>query len=317
MIEIRNLVKNYGDIKAVDNVSFDVKEGEVLGFLGPNGAGKSTTMNIIAGAISASTGTVTVNGFDVLEQAEEAKASIGYLPEQPPLYTDMTVIEYLKFIAELKQVPRAERLEHIAKIMAQLKISDVRGRLIGNLSKGYRQRVGIAQALVGDPEVVILDEPTVGLDPKQILDIRKVIRNLGKKHTVILSSHILSEVQATCDRVVIIANGKLAYEGEVDNIGATTDGISKIEITAKSTGNKVAQILKSIPGIDNIKLTSRDDVYSTYEYETEADLDLRENVFNAFAKSNIALVGIKSLNASLEDIFLSVTSGNFNESREV
>lgn len=317
MIEIRNLVKNYGDIKAVDNVSFDVKEGEVLGFLGPNGAGKSTTMNIIAGAISASTGTVTVNGFDVLEQAEEAKASIGYLPEQPPLYTDMTVIEYLKFIAELKQVPRAERLEHIAKIMAQLKISDVRGRLIGNLSKGYRQRVGIAQALVGDPEVVILDEPTVGLDPKQILDIRKVIRNLGKKHTVILSSHILSEVQATCDRVVIIANGKLAYEGEVDNIGATTDGISKIEITAKSTGNKVAQILKSIPGIDNIKLTSRDDVYSTYEYETEADLDLRENVFNAFAESNIALVGIKSLNASLEDIFLSVTSGNFNESREV
>lgn len=317
MIEIRNLVKNYGDIKAVDNVSFDVKEGEVLGFLGPNGAGKSTTMNIIAGAISASTGTVTVNGFDVLEQAEEAKASIGYLPEQPPLYTDMTVIEYLKFIAELKQVPRAELLEHIAKIMAQLKISDVRGRLIGNLSKGYRQRVGIAQALVGDPEVVILDEPTVGLDPKQILDIRKVIRNLGKKHTVILSSHILSEVQATCDRVVIIANGKLAYEGEVDNIGATTDGISKIEITAKSTGNKVAQILKSIPGIDNIKLTSRDDVYSTYEYETEADLDLRENVFNAFAESNIALVGIKSLNASLEDIFLSVTSGNFNESREV
>ena len=210
MIEINNLVKRYGDIKAVNGISFTVNDGEVLGFLGPNGAGKSTTMNIITGYLSSTSGTVKVNGHDILEEPEEAKKCIGYLPEMPPLYFDMTVLEYLNFICDLKKVPKKERKEQLASILSMVKIVDMADRLIGNLSKGYKQRVGIAQALVGNPDILILDEPTVGLDPNQILEIRKLIRKLAQKHTVILSSHILSEVQAVCDRVVIINKGKVA-----------------------------------------------------------------------------------------------------------
>lgn len=310
MIEIKNLTKKYGDIKAVDNISFNVKEGEVLGFLGPNGAGKSTTMNILTGAISASNGSVKVDGYDVLEEPEEAKKAIGYLPERPPLYEDMTVTEYLKFISDLKLVPKNEQIDELARIMASLKITDVRKRLIGNLSKGYRQRVGIAQAMVGNPKVLVLDEPTVGLDPKQILDIRKLIRDLGKKHTVILSSHILSEIQATCDRVVIISNGQLAYEGDIKNMGETVEGISRVEIIAKGTDDRAMKLLNTINGITKTKLTNRDDNYSIYEYDTAEGLDLREEVFSKFANNRIPLIGMRSLNPTLEDIFLSVTSGS-------
>jgi len=218
MIEIRNLVKYYGDIPAVNNVTFTVQKGEILGFLGPNGAGKTTTMNILTGFLSATSGTVTINGHDILEEPQEAKKCIGYLPEQPPLYLDMTVIEYLKFVAELKGVAADDQIKQLAEIMKLVRITDVSNRLIKNLSKGYRQRVGIAQALVGNPEVLVLDEPTVGLDPKQIIEIRNLIKELGKKHTVILSSHILPEVQAVCERVVIINKGVIIEEGSSDLI---------------------------------------------------------------------------------------------------
>ncbi|NLB43795.1 MAG: ATP-binding cassette domain-containing protein, partial [Clostridiaceae bacterium] len=210
MIEIRNLVKYYGDILAVNDITFTVNKGEILGFLGPNGAGKSTTMNILTGFLSATSGTVTVNGYDILDNPQKAKTCIGYLPENPPLYLDMTVIEYLRFVSELKGVPPAQRIKQLAEIMKLVRITDVSGRLIKNLSKGYRQRVGIAQAMVGNPEVLVLDEPTIGLDPKQIIEIRNLIKELGKTHTVILSSHILPEVQAVCERVVIINKGSIA-----------------------------------------------------------------------------------------------------------
>ena len=308
MIEIRNLVKTYGDIKAVRDISFDVNKGEILGFLGPNGAGKSTTMNIITGAISATSGSVKINGYDILEQAEEAKSCIGYLPEQPPLYTDMTVIEYLKFIADLKLVPRADQVKHIAKIMALLKISDVRGRLIDNLSKGYKQRVGVAQALIGDPKIIILDEPTVGLDPKQIKDIRNTIRGLSKNHTVILSSHILSEIQASCDRVVIISNGQLAYENRIDAIGKGDDDTNLLEIIAKGSRDKSLDLLKSISGVQRVRSISSDRDSSTFELETPHDLDVREAVFDAFVRTHTTILGMRTLNPTLEDIFLKVTS---------
>ena len=316
MIEIKNLVKYYGDIKAVDNISFDVKAGEVLGFLGPNGAGKSTTMNILTGAISASSGTVKIDGFDILEEPEKAKAKVGYLPEQPPLYTDMTVFEYLTFIADLKLVPKNEQLDHLAKIMTQLKISDVRNRLINNLSKGYKQRVGVAQALVGDPDVIILDEPTVGLDPKQIKDIRNVIRSLGKKHTVIISSHILSEIQATCDRVVIIANGKLAYQSDINALGEVSGDSNKVEITVKDNVDSAYRLLKTFSEIKNVERINKSRGETVFIYETAPDIDIREKVFKAFADSKLSMLGMREFNATLEDIFLKVTNRSYVQTLE-
>lgn len=311
MVEVENLVKDYGDIRAVDNISFTVDKGEVLGFLGPNGAGKSTTMNIITGALSASSGTVTINSYDILEEPKKAKAHIGYLPETPPLYENMTVTEYLRFICDLKAVSKNKQVEHMANIMAQLKITNVRNRLIGNLSKGYRQRVGIAQALVGNPEVIILDEPTSGLDPKQIIDIRKVIRKLGEKHTVILSSHILSEVQETCDRVLIISNGKITFDGDLAHTHYSQDGRSRVRLTVKNNDQNVFRLIKDIPGIDKVSRVESGPNYQVYDYETVADYDAREEVFKTFAKARIPLIGMESLDQSLEDIFLKVTSSSY------
>jgi ABC-2 type transport system ATP-binding protein len=250
MIEIRNLVKYYGDILAVNDVTFTVQKGEILGFLGPNGAGKTTTMNILTGFLSATSGTVTINGYDILENPQMAKRCIGYLPENPPLYLDMTVIEFLKFVSELKGVVKEDRIKQLAEIMKLVRITDVANRLIKNLSKGYRQRVGIAQALVGNPEVLVLDEPTVGLDPKQIIEIRNLIKELGKRHTVILSSHILPEVQAVCERVVIINKGKIAAEDTPEGLSrkmAKTSKVSSSALKARPGCDSKARVLPAYP----------------------------------------------------------------------
>ncbi len=308
MIEIRNLVKYFGDIKAVDDVTFTVKQGEILGFLGPNGAGKTTTMNILTGYLSATSGTVTINGHDVLEEPQLAKKSIGYLPENPPLYLDMTVIEYLKFVAELKGVSADLRIRQLAEILKRVRITDVSGRLIKNLSKGYRQRVGLAQALIGNPEVLVLDEPTVGLDPKQIIDIRNLIKDLGQKHTIILSSHILSEVQAVCERVVIINRGAIAAEDTPEGLSQTMAQTSRIQIAVEGPAKEVTQRLRLIPGVQRVEpmLEKRDQI-TLYEVESETGQDVRKQVFFELARNSWPLIEMKSLDPSLEDIFLQVT----------
>ena len=253
MIEVSNLTKKYGDHIAVDHLSFRVEKGQIYGFLGPNGAGKSTTMNIITGYLAATEGTVTIDGKDVQKDPEEAKRAIGYLPELPPLYVDMTVREYLEFVAELKKVPKKEREQQISEVMEMTQITDMQQRLIKNLSKGYRQRVGLAQAILGYPEVIILDEPTVGLDPKQIIEIRDLIRKLGEDHTVILSSHILSEVSAVCDHIMIIAHGKLVASDSPENLQKLMSGSMELDLEVKGSAAAVKSALQEISQIDRIE----------------------------------------------------------------
>lgn len=311
MIEINNLVKYYGDKKAVNGISFNVKKGEVLGFLGPNGAGKSTTMNIITGYLSSTSGTVKVNGYDILENPIEAKRCIGYLPELPPLYLDMTVLEYLNFICDLKGVKRSERKEQLARIISMVKIVDVADRLIGNLSKGYKQRVGIAQALVGNPDIIILDEPTVGLDPNQVIEIRKLIKFLSKEHTVILSSHILSEIQAVCDRVVIINKGKVAAIDSITDLAGKLSGTSKLLLVAKGKEKDVINAIKSIPGISSAysRMTDGDINEIVIETDTSKEVgDVRTGIFYAMSRNNFPILEFRSLDPTLEEMFLSITS---------
>ena len=312
MIEITNLVKRYGDIKAVNGISFTVNDGEVLGFLGPNGAGKSTTMNIITGYLSSTSGSVKVNGHDILEEPDLAKKCIGYLPEMPPLYFDMTVLEYLNFICDLKKVPKNERKEQLASILSMVKIVDMADRLIGNLSKGYKQRVGIAQALVGNPDILILDEPTVGLDPNQILEIRKLIRKLAQKHTVILSSHILSEVQAVCDRVVIINKGKVAAIDTITDLSTKLSGSTKLSLSFKGPEKVVVNNLRSIPGVTNVVsvVSNADTSIHQVEITAESDSksDVRSSVFYTMSKGGWPMLEFRSLDPTLEEIFLSITS---------
>lgn len=311
MIEIKDLHKSYGDKHAVNGISFKVEKGEVLGFLGPNGAGKSTTMNIISGYLSMSSGSVVINGHDILDEPEEAKKCIGYLPELPPLYLDMTVLEYLSFICDLKKVPRDQRKVQLAKILSMVKITDVADRLIGNLSKGYKQRVGIAQALVGDPEILILDEPTVGLDPSQILEIRKLISKLAKTKTVIISSHILSEIQAMCDRVVIINHGKVAAIDTITDLSARLTGNSKLLLCFKGAIRDVINSLRTIPGVSNIseRVTNESGIH---EIEIIVDYsaggDVRANIFYNMAKNGWPILEFRSLDPTLEEVFLSITS---------
>lgn len=311
MIEIKDLVKVYGDKKAVNGISFTVEDGEVLGFLGPNGAGKSTTMNIITGYLSSTSGTVKVNGYDILENPEEAKKCIGYLPELPPLYLDMTVLEYLNFICDLKKVPKADRKVQLAKILSMVKITDVAERLIGNLSKGYKQRVGIAQALVGNPSILILDEPTVGLDPNQILEIRKLVKGLSKHHTVIISSHILSEIQAMCDRVVIINRGKVAAVDTITDLSKKLSGKSKLLLSFKGPLKEVVNSLRTIPGITDIRSRMSEDS-GIHEIEIMLDpslgSDLRANIFYNMAKGGWPILEFRSLDPTLEEVFLNITS---------
>ena len=309
MIEIRNLVKYYGDILAVNDITFTVNKGEILGFLGPNGAGKSTTMNILTGFLSATSGTVTVNGYDILDNPQQAKTCIGYLPENPPLYLDMTVIEYLRFVSELKGVPPAQRIKQLAEIMKLVRITDVSGRLIKNLSKGYRQRVGIAQAMVGNPEVLVLDEPTIGLDPKQIIEIRNLIKELGKTHTVILSSHILPEVQAVCERVVIINKGSIAAIDTPEGLSHKMAKTSKLQLSAEGPARDIIQKIRLVPGVRNAEqVIEKEGGITVFEIEVDPEADVRKPIFFEMARSSWPIVEFKSLDPTLEEIFLQVTS---------
>ena len=310
MIEINNLVKHYGDKKAVKGISFTVNDDEVLGFLGPNGAGKTTTMNIIAGYLSSTSGTVKVNGHDILEEPELAKKDIGYLPEQPPLYLDMTVLEYLNFICDLKKVSKEDRKKQLNSIISMVKISDVTDRLIGNLSKGYKQRVGIAQALVGDPSILILDEPTVGLDPNQVLEIRKLIKMLSKTHSVIISSHILSEIQAVADRVVIINNGKIAAVDTITDLSRRLTGSSKLLLAFQGPLKDVSAGIRSVPGVANV--TTRNSSDRLHEIEitiSNTSADIRASIFFVMAKGGWPIFEFRSLDPTLEEVFLSITAG--------
>ncbi|MCX7841840.1 MAG: ABC transporter ATP-binding protein [Clostridia bacterium] len=305
MIEIQNLTKRYGQIKAVSNLSFTVNKGEILGFLGPNGAGKSTTMNIITGFIPASEGSVKVGGYDIMENPKEAKKHIGYLPELPPLYMDMTITEYLNFVSELKMVDKSKRKAQLDDIMELVRISDVRNRLIKNLSKGYKQRVGLAQALVGSPDVLILDEPTVGLDPKQIIEIRKLIKALGKQHTIILSSHILPEVSAVCERVVIINKGEIAAVDTPENLSKGFGTSSKFSVTIAGPKSSVEGYIRDIYGVKYVEqnLEKEKDVIN-YIVESDKDIDVRRPLFFAMAKAGYPIIELKSMDMTLEDIFL-------------
>ena len=275
MVEVKNLTKLYGNIKAVDKISFSADAGEILGFLGPNGAGKSTTMNIITGYLSPSSGTVTIDGYDILDNPKDAKKKIGYLPEIPPLYLDMTVEKYLSFMFDLKKV-KMPKEEHISEVMAIVKIKDVKNRIIKNLSKGYKQRVGFAQALLGNPPVLILDEPTVGLDPKQIIEVRNLIKSLGKKHTVIFSSHVLSEVSAICDRVVMINNGKIVADAKTDKLASIVSGSGELTLEAEGSPSTISDAINAISGVKKVEKTGAGK-YMVY-YDPEVDIRDRKSV---------------------------------------
>jgi len=306
MIKVSHLVKNYGSFCAVDDISFEIQKGEVVGFLGPNGAGKSTTMNIITGFLSSTSGTVTIGGADILDDPMNAKRLIGYLPEQPPLYMDMTVGEYLSFAYDLKNC-KYNKKKHIDEICDVVKIKDVMNRQIKFLSKGYKQRVGIAQALVGNPPVIIFDEPTIGLDPKQIIEIRNLIRTLGKEHTVILSTHILQEVQAVCDRILIINKGKLVADELTENISRAVESTRRFNVKICGPQKDVLSTLRNLPGICYAEtLAARDGDAYTYLIESEVGIDIRKKLFWTLAEKSWPLIGMEALGMSIEDIFIAV-----------
>ncbi len=323
MIEVKNLTKRYGSHLAVDNLSFTVEEGQIYGFLGPNGAGKSTTMNIMTGYLGATEGQVLMNGHDILKEPEKAKKCIGYLPELPPLYMEMTVSEYLQFAAELKKIPKNEIEKQIKDVIRLTMLEEVKERLIQNLSKGYRQRVGLAQAILGFPEIIILDEPTVGLDPKQIIEIRELIRSLAKNHTVILSSHILAEVREVCDHIMIIAEGKLVASDTPDNLENLMSGQGQIEIEARGNKAAVEELLKSVEGVASAEYQEETEgivkVMITEKSQTEKNQtdknqkDIRENLFFAFADRKIPLLTLKQNKSSLEEIFLELTQNGMRK----
>ncbi len=309
MIEINHLVKKYGDHIAVNDLSLNIESGKIYGFLGPNGAGKSTTMNIITGYLGATSGEVKINGFDVLSQPEEAKKCVGYLPELPPLYMDMTVLEYMNFVAELKQIPKEKRKTFVKEAMELTKILDMKDRLIRNLSKGYRQRVGFAQAVLGYPEVIILDEPTVGLDPKQIIEVRELIKSLGEKHTVILSSHILSEISAVCDHIFIISKGKLVASDSTENLTLMMSGAQEIELLVKAGKDETENVIKEISKVQKFHVEKGTEEHTVQAFiSADKGEDIREAVFLAFASAKLPVLEMKSEGKSLEDIFLELTS---------
>ena len=306
MIEITNLVKNYGTKFAVDDISFKISKGEIVGFLGPNGAGKSTTMNILTGYLSSTSGIAKVGGIDILENPYEAKKLIGFLPEQPPLYIDMTVNEYLNFVYEIKGC-KLNRKKHIEEVRQVTKIDDVQNRLIKNLSKGYRQRVGIAQALIGNPPVIIFDEPTVGLDPKQIIEIRNLIRNLGQTHTVILSTHILSEVQSVCDRIIIINEGKIIADEKTESITQVVEDNRRYTVKVCGPQREVLSALKNINGVISAELTGERELDSyTYIIESERGVDVRKPVFYAMSEKSWPIIGFEAVGMNLEEVFIKI-----------
>ncbi|MBR3438651.1 MAG: ABC transporter ATP-binding protein [Clostridia bacterium] len=311
MIEVRNLTRKYGDYTAVNSISFTIEDGRIYGFLGPNGAGKSTTMNIITGCLAATSGTVTVNGSDIFDEPIKAKKCIGYLPEIPPLYPDMTPLEYLKFVGSAKGMKKAEMAQAIPVVMEKTGISDVANKLIKKLSKGYKQRVGIAQAILGDPQVVILDEPTVGLDPKQIVEIRNLIRELGEKHTVILSSHILPEVSEVCDEIIIISNGEIVASDTAENLISQFNPSTITDVVIKGDADAAAN---AVAELDEVKEVEIDDSANdgTAKLVITSDDDIREKLAEAFVKNGILAISMNLSKASLEDIFLEVTSENLH-----
>lgn len=308
MIEVTHLTKKYGNHVAVDDLSFRVEKGQIYGFLGPNGAGKSTTMNIMTGYLAATEGTVLIDGKDIQKEPEEAKKLIGYLPELPPVYVDMTVAEYLKFVAELKKVPKEERRNQIEEVMEMTRIADMKNRLIKNLSKGYKQRVGLAQAILGYPAVIILDEPTVGLDPKQIIEIRDLIRELGKNHTVILSSHILSEVSAVCDHIMIIAHGKLVASDSPEGLQKLMSGSAELELALKGSFEDAKKALQKLPNVENVENKGAEqDGCVQVSVLSKENTDIREEVFYALADAGLPIMSMHRMEKSLEDIFLELT----------
>lgn len=310
MIEVKNLVKKYGNHTAVDHLNFTIEEGHVYGFLGPNGAGKSTTMNIMTGYLGATEGEVLINGHDILKEPEEAKKQIGYLPELPPLYMEMTVREYLEFVAELKGIAKNKREEAINEVEKMVKIWEVENRLIRNLSKGYRQRVGLAQAVLGFPEIIILDEPSVGLDPNQIIEIRELIRQLAKKHTVILSSHILAEVREVCDYILIISKGKLVASDTPENLERNLGDSDLIEIETKASPDEVRRILETVDGIRSISTRYLENGITWAQIQEKKNTDIREKVFQAFAQNHQPLLKLNPLQVSLEDVFMELTQSD-------
>ena len=311
MIEIDNLVKKYGEHVAVDHLSLTVEPGKIYGFLGPNGAGKSTTMNIITGYLGATSGTVTINGHDIFKEPEEAKKCVGYLPEIPPLYTDMTVLEYLNFVAELKKLEKGLRKRYVEEAMETTGILDVKNRMIRNLSKGYRQRVGFAQAILGYPEIIILDEPTVGLDPKQIIEIRDLIRKLGEKHTVILSSHILTEISAVCDHVFIISKGKLVASDSTENLLEQMSGAQEIELIVRCESARAQELLEEIEYVEHVQI--KDEQEGRILVRAKTGTDVREEVFRQMAENHIPVLEMHTVTKSLEDVFLQITQEGGNQ----
>ena len=313
MIQVENLVKRYGNHLAVDHLNFTIEKGKIYGFLGPNGAGKSTTMNIMTGYLAASEGSVIIDGHDVLQEPEEAKRRIGYLPELPPLYMEMTVLEYLEFAAELKKIPEKERDSQLEQVMEMVQLMDVKDRLIQNLSKGYRQRVGLAQAILGFPQIIILDEPTVGLDPKQIIEIRSLIRKLAEQHTVILSSHILAEVREVCDYIIIIANGKLVASDTPERLEESLGEGGYIEIESPASEEKTKEILSEMEDILSCEYgeeESGEKKLTRVKITCKGSADIREKLFFAFAEQKIPLLTMMRAKSSLEDVFLELTQGN-------
>ncbi|MDO5435754.1 MAG: ABC transporter ATP-binding protein [Clostridia bacterium] len=307
MIEVRHLTKKYGNHIAVDDLSFTIDKGVIYGFLGPNGAGKSTTMNIITGCLGATAGEVLIDGHSIAEEPLAAKKLIGYLPEMPPVYMDMTPDEYLRFIMQARKIPAAERAGHLKTVMEKTRITEVKDRLIRNLSKGYRQRVGIAQALIGDPEIIILDEPTVGLDPAQIIEIRELIRELGQDHTIVLSSHILSEVQAVCDSIMIISGGRLVASDTAENLTALFAGKTTLKLEIRAGREQAEKVLNKVEGIDHTDWYAGDENTVRADIHPTDDQDLRERIFRAFAEADLPLLEMTRIRASLEDVFIELT----------
>ena len=310
LIEVEHLTKRYGDHLAVDDLSFTIEDGKIYGFLGPNGAGKSTTMNIITGCLAATSGTVKIDGFDVFEEPLEAKKCVGYLPEMPPVYPDMSVCDYLSFVAQAKKIPAKKRGEQISRAIEKTGLAEVKSRLIKNLSKGYRQRVGLAQAILGEPKLIILDEPTVGLDPKQIIEIRDLIRALGKEHTVLLSSHIMQEISAVCDTILILSKGKLVAAGTPESLETRAHSGLTLEMTVR--GGK-ATVRRALDGLEDARIESIDALEAENETHVtltcERDADVREAVFYRLADARTPILEMRTQKMSLEDVFLELTQG--------
>lgn len=315
MIQVTGLTRRYGSVLAVSDLSFSIKEGEIVGFLGPNGAGKTTTMNMLTGCLRPSAGTIMLGGFDIDTDAAEARKKIGYLPETPPLYPDMTVEEYLDFVYRLKQCKLPQE-EHIRQVCTMVGLTDVYGRIIRNLSKGYRQRVGLAQALIGNPDILILDEPTVGLDPKQIIEIRETIRSLGQNHTVILSSHILPEVQAVCDRILVIHHGKIVADGTSAELSERMEGAEQLDMTIEGEPAGVLRTLRAVPGVAEAIVTQEDGKKSIYRITAEPDADIRHSVFDALSQNHMPILSMQQVELSLEYIFLELTEAEAVEPEE-